>query len=216
IELLDPTPALLGNEAEVLATGTTDANGDFELTGIETDSSAGLLLAVQDCEDAAADTVLATANGIATADYADLGDGDTLADMVALSINVTMEAGIDLSLALTPYSADAAYAPIRTAGILIGATRDGATSAPIGGVTIDCTIGTCPYIYYMDTDPTDGMFTTGATLNTATEAAAGALFMAPAGPIGNWEADDGGTNQWEDQLGGSQPGYAVIIALYTE
>ena len=212
MELLDPTDVALGlaEEPELLTTTTVGADGAYTFTDVVTDSTTGLLQVVQDC-DGDASTVLPTATGIAADDYA---DGEDLADYTALSIDAAFEAGIDGSLTAVGHTGDA----IRDSGMMIGFTLDPSTdpATPVGGVTVTCTFGDCGTTYYMDADSADGLFSTGLDVNASTDATAGAVYVVPAAPIANWAADDGGTNEWIDQLGGSQTGYAVIIPLYVD
>ena len=64
--------------------------------------------------------------------------------------------------------------------------------------------------YYLDDDPSDGMFYTAGERNTQTDASVRSIFVAP-GAIFTYKADDGGTHTWEPQLFGSLPGYASFL-----
>ena len=62
--------------------------------------------------------------------------------------------------------------------------------------------------YYLDDDPSDGMFYTAGERNTQTDASVRSIFGAP---IFTYKADDGGTHTWEPQLFGSLPDYASFL-----
>jgi len=228
VHMLDPTPALAGGAPEVLASGVVGEGGAFTVEGVyaweysddtptpPTFSQFGLLTAIQDCPDATELTVLPSATGIGTGDYAEIEDGGALTNVSAFSIDAATEANIDLSLTAAGYTGD----PIAAAGTFVGFVFDD-TGTPLEGATVACEGTGCDGIntYYSDTDPADGMFsavdtTTGdTTLQAATAAAAGGLFLIPGAPISNYQTAAEGY-EFDSLLAGSQPGYAVFVAFY--
>lgn len=206
VSVVDPTPALGGGEPLTLVSGTVGAGGVFSLADVSTTSTVGLLVDVRDCT---GDTVYPSATGISADDYAGLGEGDVLGDRVAFSIDAALRDGLAASATVAGYVGD-----LSADGYFFGFTLD-TTGAPLGGVSVSC-LGTCNATLYMDTDPADGLFTTGGAPNTATDATAGAVFVIGAAPIGQYSADDGGAHTFGSQLNGSNPGIATITAFYGE
>lgn len=210
VNVSDPTPAITGGEALVLAETTTAADGSYTLENVSTTSSLGLLIVVSDCEDATEHTVMPTATGIASSSYADLGDGDNLPGMTSYSINAALEAGVDGSLTAAGYMGDA----IGVAGTFVGFVFD-ADGYPLSDATVTCTTDETVLTYYQDADAADGLFTTMGAVNTGTDATVGSLFWIPGAPISNYEADHA-SSTFESQLAGSSPGTAVLIAFDAE
>lgn len=206
--LVDPTPALGGGEPLTLSTTTIGAGGAFTFTEVSTTSAVGILVDVRDC--ASEGTVYPSATGIPASAYQGLGDGDTLPGITAFSIDATLAAGVAASATGAGYTGD-----ILADGMMFGFVLDSG-GAPISGATVECVGGACNPTYYMDTNPKDGLFTGGEGLNASTDAAAGAVFVIGAAPIGNYHADDGGAHTFTDQLNGSNPGIATITAFYGE
>jgi hypothetical protein len=93
-------------------------------------------------------------------------------------------------------------------GVVVGFVLD-ANGTPVAGATVTGSMGGTPF--YGDSDATDGLFATGGTTNAAT--AEEGLFVVPAGPIGTYEADDGGTHDFQSQLMGSLPAYAAFYTI---
>ena len=142
-----------------------------------------------------------SATGVDFDDVKDLGDGDVLEGQTAYL--VTLELGRSVDEALTDFDGDA----VET-GFMSGFVLD-ASGEPVSGGSLAC--GGCADFYYMDADDSDGLFTTNDQRNTATDAAAGGIFVAPAAPIFTYEAADGGAHTWDSQLFGSLPGYASFL-----
>jgi hypothetical protein len=210
VNVSDPTPAITGGDPLVLAETITAEDGSYLLENIETTSSLGLLVVVQDCpETDGPRTVMPTATGIASSSYSDLGDGDILDGQVSYSINATMEAGVDQSLTAAGYTGLA----IGEAGTFVGFVFDD-MGAPLSGATVACTGVGCDGVntYYQDGEAADGLFTSPTGVNTGTDAAASSLFWIPGAPISNYEAEHADYS-FESQLAGSSPGTAVLIAF---
>ena len=69
---------MLGGQPTFLQTATIGADGRFAILGVETTSTIGILMLIDDCE-GSADTVWTSGTGIAAEDYEDLGDADDVA-----------------------------------------------------------------------------------------------------------------------------------------
>lgn len=200
IAVADPTPALAGGEMEILATGTADATGAFSVAGVETTSSVGLFVVVTGTG------VMNSAFGISSASYSGLGDGDVLSGVNAYVVSSDLSDFVNTSISAAGGTED-----IVTLGALFGFVFDVA-GAPVGGAVASCSGCGTPNFYYADTDPTDGLFSTGATANTSTNAATNAMFVVPGAPIASYTADDG-VHDFVSQLGGSLPGFAAFISI---
>jgi hypothetical protein len=207
VDLIDPGPALTGGAPIVMMSSTVGAGGAILFEDVPSQSTVGLLVSVKDCG-TLNETTYTSATGIQQTDLDGLGDGDVLDGVVAFVIPMPLLVGLQQSAELVGYTGD-----LETEGLMFGFTLNGGTVAPIGGATVSC--ASCGPTYYLDADPTDGLLgsaTSGA--NTATDAAAGAAWMIPAGPIGLYNADDGGAHTWTEQLNGSNPGSATCTAIF--
>jgi hypothetical protein len=213
VSAVDPSPVFIGQPPDILRTATVNADGTFALVGIETDSSLGVLMLVDDCEGAAEDTVFPTASGVAVEDYASLGDGDIVEGRRdAWSISQTFRATLDADLAAagaTEFFAD---------GVLMGAVAL-ADDTPIAGAVVKCVATSCtqPAVFYADEDwDTDGIFKTGGTNNAETIAGdtARALYFSPGANIQSYSADDGGAHSFTSRTAGSFAGWAVYVTFY--
>lgn len=207
IELLDPSPALTGGEPELLVSSTIGAGGAINLTGIKTTSVLGLLASVKDCG-TENQTVFTSATGVPYESIRYLGEGDTLSGVTALVLSMEFLAGMQGSLELLGYTGDLA-----TDGLVFGILADNA-GTPLSGGTVTC--GTCGPTYYLDGEPLDGLFGVGPVANGSTSAAAGGVWVVPAGPVGQYAAEDGGAHTFPVQLNGSTPGSAVVTAIYAD
>jgi hypothetical protein len=121
-------------------------------------------------------------------------------------ISLDFADGINASLATAGYLPD-----IWKVGMLYGTVYDNALT-PLDGVTVS---GAAASIYYMDADPADGLFTTGATVNTSTSAAASAVFVVPGAPITTYTAEADGYT-FDSITLGALPGLALISAFYAD
>ena len=205
VDLLDPSPALTGGEPELLLTTTIGANGAILFEDVVTESTLGLLMSVKDCGTPNQIT-FTSATGIAFESIDGLGDGDVLTGQTAFVIPMAMLAGMQASAEVVGYAGS-----LEAEGMMFGFTLD-TTAAPVSGVTVTCI--DCGPTYYMDADATDGLFSSAAGPNTATDAAAGAVWIIPGGPINSYTAEDGGAHAWEAQLNGSNPGSATCTAFF--
>ncbi len=205
IDVLDPSPALTGGAPALLVSSTVGANGAISIDGIVTSSVLGLLLSIKDCGTENT-TVFTSATGVPYEDIRYLTEGDTLAGVTALSIDMAFLGGMQTSAEVVGYTGD-----METEGIVFGLLRD-AAGVPIDGGTVTC--GSCGPTYYLDGDAADGLFSTGAAANAGTVQAAGGVWVIPAGPVGQYAAEDGGIHTFPEQLNGSTPGSALVTAIY--
>jgi hypothetical protein len=198
IDLYDPTQRALGGQAELLATGEV-VSGGFSLGGIVTLSVAGLQWTLRDCGGEGAWYPSTTTVGSDA--YADLGPGDVLAAPPSLVL-------------YQPYAetlaADALTAGYDGAllqdGFLFGQTLDAGATA-LSGVSVTCP--GCPLVLYEDDDPSDGRFTTGGVVNTATGSTG--VFVVPAAPEGAYTADGFATVE-----AAATPGEAAVLRWVAE
>ena len=204
VDLLDPSPAVTGGVPVVLQS-TTTAGGGYAFGSVETTSAIGLLLQVDDC---AGYDVFPTGSVVAADDYVGLGAGDLLAGQTAWAVSTSFLALLVDSAIVAGYTGDLA-----AEGFVVGFVRD-AAGLPVGGATVGCS--TCGPTFYIDADPTDGLFTGLAGVNTATDAGGSGAFVIPAGPIESYQADDGGVHTWPAQLNGSNPGFATVAVFVAQ
>lgn len=210
IHAVDPGPVLLGLPPDFLRSAKIRADGTFALVGIETDSSLGILMLIDDCEDAAEDLYFPTATGIGKEDYTGLEDGAVIDGYVAYGITLTYRDAIDTSLAT-------AGAEKRIGdGALTGFIATEANLDPIGGATVGCTSSSCPDVFYADADASDGLFNTATTLNASTSVAGRGLYVIPGAPIITYTVDDGGAHTFPSRLAGAFPGWAVFVSFLGE
>jgi hypothetical protein len=203
---VDPGPAMIGGEPEILATAPVRADGRFAIEGVETNSSIGILMLIDDCE-TSTDLVLSAATGIAKADYDQLGDGDVLADRTAYV--VTAAYAVDIDAGLAALGDDSHLGD----GALAGYVRVLDSLAPIDGATVH---GNNATSYYADANDVDGLFGAAAVANTSTDAAADAFYVIPGAAIQNYTAEDGGAHTFASALAGSFPGLVVFVTWLGE
>jgi hypothetical protein len=196
---LDPTPVLAGGDPVVMAASAVCENGEYYVGGLADPPSIGMFISIADC-DASNQTVMKSATGVDYDDVASLGDGEEYGPHTAYL--VTLEQGQVIGEALVDYTGDAV-----TAGFMAGFVLD-VDDQPVDGATLG---GGGVDFYYMDSDPSDGLFLTDGERNTQTEAAARSTFVGPGAPIFSYTAEDGGTHTWDPQLFGSLPGYASFL-----
>ena len=197
---LDPTPVLSGGEPIVMAASAVCDTGEYFVGGLSNPPSIGMFISIADC-DASAPTVMKSATGVDFDDVKDLGDGDVFEDKTAYL--VTLEYGQEVDANLQDYDGDAV-----STGFMAGFVMD-LDYDYVSGASLSCT--GCADFYYLDDDPSDGMFYTAGERNTQTDASVRSIFVAPGAPIFTYKADDGGTHTWEPQLFGSLPGYASFL-----
>jgi hypothetical protein len=198
--VLDPIPVLSGGDPITVAATQVCDNGDYVITGLSDPASIGMFVSIDDCE-GNPDTVMRSATGVDFDDMVDLRDGDSLTGFRAYLINNEFAGFIGTDL--TGFDGN-----VMETGFMAGFARN-IDDEPVGGAALAC--GDCTSFYYLDTDWDDGLFATGGTLNTQTDANAMSMFVAPAAPIFTYEASDGGAHTWDPQLFGSLPGYASFL-----
>ncbi len=197
---LDPLPVLSGQPPIVMAASKVCPNGDYVIGELYDPPTIGMFVSIDDCE-GNEDTVMSSATGIDFDDVKNLGDGDLLSNQRAYL--VTNEYGSLIDANLDGYDGDAV-----SLGFMTGFATD-VSDQPVDGARLSC--GGCTTFYYMDNDDSDGLFSTGGSMNTATSVEAEAVFVAPEAPIATYAAEDGGNHTWDDQLFGSLPGYASFL-----
>ena len=204
VAALNPDGAVTGGKVETMVETTTDATGAFVLPGIVDKPVFGILMSVYDCK-LSGSTVMTSATPVDTADYTGLNDGDVLTGKTAFVVNAMYRDGIDLSLQAVGYASD-----ITTDGALAGMVLD-SSFTPLDGATITG----ADTVYYQDADDSDGLFSTGAALNTSTSALAGAFWIIPAAGISTYSADYAGLT-FPEAMAGSSPGSIMIVPLVGE
>ncbi len=199
ITAIDPTPAITGGEPTVLASSTLCDDGSFVVSGITEAPAIGAFLVIDDCPGSSTDASMISATGISPDLLQGLGDGGALTGQTALVVSPTLR---------DTWTADADYGgDLGVDGFLAGYLQD-AQGVGVAGATIFA--GASLYsAVYGDSDASDGTFTTGGTLNAATDATA--FFIIPKAPVGLYEVSDGGTHEWPKKTYGSLPGYAVFV-----
>lgn len=203
VDLIDPTPTLLGEDPAVLGSDETAGGGDVAFGGVSSDSTVGLLLVVGACGDVAVPTGTRVPRGA----YADLGDGDVLSEVPAAALDDAMLDALQASLEAAGSERDLAD------GFLLGFVVDGDGEA-IEGATVSCT--GCPSVWYLDDDGADGLFSAGGLRNTATSAAGGGAFVVPGAPVGTYLADDGGAHTFAPRFDGAWVGTATVSVFAAE
>ena len=208
-DLLDPTPALGGAPPTVLQSTTIGADGSFTFTDISAKPALGMLVEIADCA-TKEPTRYNSATGIAASSYEALGEGDTLSDLVALSIDLALLDAMQDSAAALGYTGD-----LGAEGMLFGFALD-ATGQPVAGVTVTSGAPQCDTVFYLDGDPVmGGLFATDTGPNTETQVSGGAVFVIPAAPIQSYQATGGGQT-YPAVTAGSNPGVATIVAFLPE
>lgn len=203
VDILDPTNVLTGGDPEVVSSTTVGADGAWTATEVPF-VSLGLLALVRDCADEGA--TFPSATGIPSDAYSELEPDSTLEGASALVIGADVGNGMQASLEAAGYTGD-----IATGGIVTGFILD-ASGGGITGATMGC--GSCSP-YYGDGDATDGLFSTGGAANTATDAAAGGLFVVPDATLTTYGAEAEGYTFGSSPLA-ALPGSAVIAVFYAD
>lgn len=201
VAAIDPAPAVTGGDPEYLIVSTMCDDGSFVLAGLDEVPSIGVMVGVYDCADQG--TVMRTVTGVATEDFDGMGAGDTLEGVTAWSVSADYAATMQADLGTTERD-------LTAEGFLAGFVTD-SSGAAVGGATVTC--GACDDrpTYYLDASPDDGLWGDGGSFNGTTSADAGGMFLIPAARITTYTCDDGGTHEWEGNLFGSLPEYAVFI-----
>lgn len=206
LHAIDPTNALAGaGDIDLLGSTQTGDGGAFQIDGIVYEDSRLMMLAA-DCADEG--SVMPTATGVDPTAYAEIEDGGVVADRVAVSISAEMAGGVDGSLSAVGWTGGS----VSDVGMVFGFIQD-ASRTPIEGATLDC--GSCTAVFYMDTDPTDGLFSTAGALNTSTSAAAGGVFVVPDAPLTSYSADDG-SSTFPAHFFGGMAGTTTVLSIIAE
>ncbi len=211
----DPTPAMVGGELAVLASGITEDGGSYALSGIETASTLGIVIIVQDCDDTATEdlTMYPTGTGIAFETYGPLEPGDvTTLDLHQLRMGMLS----DIDAALTeaghldaPPESDGVPSTFTEQGGLIAFMRD-ADGVPVPGATINCAAGYCPTYYNANAGGDALSFMEDDGL--ATETGVDGLAFLPGAPITNYSGSHASI-EFESRTMGSLPGVALVVDL---
>jgi len=202
---VEPTEALGGGELTVLGQSTVGASGSFSIENVDLDDAPlAIFVVLQDCNSEG--TAFPTGTGLAAEDYEDNVAGDTIT-RDSIWISTASATGINQSLtaAGSTKSLDdgAIFAQVLTA-----------QGAPAVGATVNCTGDGCNDLeaYYLDADPSDGLFTTGTDVNAGIVAG---LAVVPGGPVANYSADLAGST-FGSSLFGSIEGLASFTRIQAE
>jgi len=201
VAAIDPTPAITGGAPTYLIASTLCDDGTFVLAGMTQVPSIGVMVGVYDCNDEG--TVMRTVTGVSPDALAGMGPGDSVEGVTAWSVSAPYVATMQADLGTTDRD-------LQTEGFLAGFVSDH-DGAAVGGAQVSCPSCTDRPTFYLDSSPGDGLWGDGSTFNTATEAAAGAMFLIPAARITTYTCDDGGVHTWDGNLFGTLSEYAVFI-----
>ena len=191
IHASDPTAAITGGEIEILASAVIGEGGAYVVENVTTTSMLGILMLVEDCDQAGSE--MPTATGISLSTYGSLGEGDEISGFVSYTIDAEALAGITADLAAEGYTGD-----LTEDGALIGNVID-AQNTPIDDAVVT---GHEDFpVYYASETGFDG---------ASTNALANSFFAIPAAPIFTYACDAEGY-VFDSVLAGSQSGYAVFI-----
>lgn len=199
IVALDPDPAITGGSPVELGDSTVKSNGNFIISGLEDTPGMGIMLQIEDC--GGSTTVIPTATFIDPSVYEGASVGDIFSGLTACSIDDSYAESVDNSLDDAGYSGS-----IWEDGALAGFVLD-KSQAPIDGAKISSSSAS---VYYQDANSSDGLFTSGGSLNTKTSAAAGAIFFIPEAPIFSYSASASGYS-FDSALAGSFPETVTVV-----
>jgi hypothetical protein len=199
LAVLDPSPILYGQPAEMLAAAQIGADGLFEVVDVSTTSQLGILMSLGDC-DGSHTNVFPTNTGILPAYYEGMGEGDVVANQMALSVSMAFLGVLQQSIAAAGYDGD-----LEEDGFVLGFVFD-IDGEPDDGVEIGCRDCT---VYYADSSPMDGLFTSSGSLNTATSALGGGMWLIPAAGLESFTATSDHA-EYREQVLGSEPGSATL------
>lgn len=206
VVIADPAQMLTsGDDPVVLGMATPEADGSFEVTGVDaTDANFGLIMIVDDVGDA----YKSTATGIHISDYEGWTDGTVVEDQVAFATTVGYIADLETDLTAAGWDGSDLFGTGSMLGFVQLDNLD-----PIGGATVDSIGGD---IYYADGDAAgSGGFDDGGVPNEATTVEGNGLWVSPGGMVASWGcAADGYT--FEPIFVGSTDEILVIIAFRPE
>ncbi len=205
VVIADPKPMLaFGEDPEVLGVANPDADGTFQVTGVDaTTADMGLIMIVDDTGDA----YLSGATGIDLEEYEGYAEGDVVEDQIAFAVTPTWVAGLETDMAAAGWGG----ADLFGMGALIGFVHED-VETPISGATVSSTFG--GEVFYADGDAVGaGAFDDGSgTPNATTDAAGDALWVAPDALVGPWSCEADGYT-FDDFIVGSTESILVIIAF---
>ncbi|MFK7927559.1 MAG: hypothetical protein AB8H79_05195, partial [Myxococcota bacterium] len=204
---VDPAPALAGGQVAVLGQTTVEADGTYTVTDVDVDKAdLAIFIIIQDCNNEG--TAFPTGTGIALETYADASPGDSFTRS-AVWISSATATGIEGSFAAAGSAAKMAD------GVVMGLVYDTDGSTPVSGATVSCEGDGCDAleVFYADTDPADGVFSTAGAPNTATGPTG--LVAIPGGPVANYGAEAAGKT-FSKSLFGSIEGLAAFTAWQAE
>jgi hypothetical protein len=199
VTVLDPSGGLNGGNPETLGSATTDKDGNFSVNNIPLRDLPPMIL-VDDCG-ANPPTLFTTATPVPTYSLSGLKDGDTVNNIVAEVLPAEAVDVISGSLQAAKNTTD-----ITKDGVLLGFVWD-KNHMGVAGATVSCQ--GCQ-VYYGDSSPDDGMFTTGPTVNAATDASG--FYLIPAAPIGDITVQANGYT-FPTYKGGAIPHGALLMII---
>jgi len=209
VELIDPTSKVFEGGELLILDSTEVVDGMFSFSGVTTSSTVGLLMLADDCD--GGDQYMGLATGIPSDTVNALDYGDKLDGQVLYVATQVVVDGYNADMALAGYTG----AGIHVDGSVMGWVIDGIeleNAEPVDCATVE------PYsdetvCYYADTDPSDGLFTTGGVPNTETLAAAESFYICTPAPIGTYTASDCNGTEYYEILGGSVDGLAQWLRI---
>jgi hypothetical protein len=208
VVIADPKPMLaFGEEPGVLGATQPDADGSFQVTGIDASAAdMGLIMIVDDN----GDTYRSAATGIDLKDYEGYAEGDIVDEQLAFAVTQGYVDGLDADLAAAGWDGSDIFAT----GALMGYVHQDDLT-PIPDAVVSSTFG--GDVFYADADPVgSGSFDDGSgTPNAATDAGGDSLWIAPNALVGPWACEADGYT-FDDFMVGSTAEILVIIAFRPE
>jgi len=189
----------------ILAESVTEEGGAFVIEGVVTESTLGIVVVIQDCEDADS-TMYTSATGVASESYA---GGTDVTDVSAFMLTNTQLDTIDNSLTDADYvDYDGEPSSFTANGGLIKYIRD-LDSETVAGATVDCAAGYCPAFY----QSASGDFSfLNADGGLQTETSESGLVVFPGAPITTYTVTHD-TLEFDSRTLGSLSGIALFVTL---
>ena len=200
--VVETDAVLFGGEPVVKGESIIRSAGAFSIPDVISESVLGLFVVVHDCDGAG--DVVPTGTGIPPHDFSELVGGDTLINRLSLVMGRDLVALMDDELELNM--------GIEEGGAMFGFVRN-TDGEYIEGATIACESLECPEVYYLDSDHSDGMFSTDGVLNTSTDASAESAFITPLAPLQTYTAEADGLN-FRPEFFGSSSGFITVITFF--
>ena len=211
IDAIDPTPALGGGDPTILASSVVCDDGSFVIAGITENPTIGAFVVVDDCE-GEDDELMISATGIAGDKVEGLGPDDAITGIRARVIDQGYRLTLLEDLKLAGYDGEEGPEFQFLGGRLVDGADQTDDAVPFDDYTISCSA--CVYApSYFDSDPSDGLFTTGAEANASTSADADSLWLVPMASIGTYTCTDDGGNDLYTTTYGSLPGYGTFVDM---